>query len=124
MGNTNMEVLVKRASPGSDIHGLVKGIAEEYAHYNHTGAWSGYFDLENWLNANGILTNYLFDYFKSVETEKEDVEEFIHESIRYRTEDISQQHPENDMITNWLIAQKEYAVFIYKEVTDIIRKKK
>ena len=124
MRNTNMELLVKRASAGSDIHGVVKGIAEEYAHYNHTGAWSGYFDLENWLNANGILTNYLFDYFKSVETEKEDVEEFIHESIRYRAEDISQQYPENDMITNWLTAQKNYAVVIYKYVTEIIRKNK
>ncbi len=117
-----MEVLVKRASPGSDIHGLVKSIAEEYAHYNHTGAWSGYFDLENWLNANGILTNYLFDYFKSIETEKEDVEEFIHENIRYRAEDISQQHPENNPVTNWLTAQKKYAVAIYDNVTRIIRK--
>ena len=113
MRNTNMELLVKRASAGSDIYGVVKGIAEEYSYHTHPNAMSGYFDQENWLNANGILTNYLFDYFKSVETEKEDVEEFIHENIRYRAEDISQQYPENDMITNWLTAQKNYAVVIY-----------
>jgi len=95
---------------GTDTHGLIKGIAEEYSFYNHPN--DSNFEGDNWLDANQILYDLLSRIFYKGDGERE-VESFIHSRIAYDARMVSLRHPENDPISNWLKAQKDWAVKIY-----------
>jgi len=114
-----MEAQLHRAvyfcSRGSDIQGTIKGIAEEYSFHTHLDI--PYSDSNNWLSANQTLYDFLSNIFYDG-TEEREVESFIHNWIDYHAKMVSARYSENDPVTNWLTAQKDFAVHIYNKMNE------
>ena len=98
---------------GTDIHGLIKGIAEEYSFHNHPNDPN--FKGSNWLTANQTLYDFLSNIFYQND-EIGEVEEYIHDAINCRARIYSVLHPGNNSVDNWLTAQKQLAIRVYNMV--------
>jgi len=92
-----------------DIKGLIRGIAEEVAYNDSNG------DFHNWTIAEGIFYSSIARFCGEVSVRgySQKFVKFVHESISARARKLANENLSNDQDTNWLTAQKDWAVEIY-----------
>ena len=92
-----------------DIKGLIRGIAEEVSYNDSNG------DFHNWTIAEGIFYSSIARFCGEVSVRgySQKFVKFVHESISARARKLANDNLSNDQDTNWLTAQKDWAVEIY-----------